>query len=74
MGDETVIKSVENFFLDGDSSKMFLEYKTMLGSDNLDLIGGSCLKLMQFMQLGKCEKGQYLWRVSSSHCKCVGLR
>ena len=29
----------------------------MLGSDNLDLIGRSCLKLMQFMQLGKCEKG-----------------
>ena len=71
--DETVIKSVENFFLDGDSSKMFLEFKAMLGSDNLDLIGGSCLKLMQFMQLGKCKKGQYLWRVSS-HCKYIGLR
>ena len=56
-GDETVIKSVENFFLDGDSSKMFLESKAMLRSDNLDSIGGTCLKLMQFMQLGKCENG-----------------
>ena len=57
VGDQTVIKSIENFFLDGDSSKMFLEFKAMLGSDNLDLIGRSCRKLMQFMQLGKCEKG-----------------
>ena len=48
----------ETFFCRVDASKWFLELKSMLGEGkSVDEISLSALRMMEFLQLGKIEKG-----------------